>query len=88
MLAAICASPAVVLGPLGLLNGRRATGYPSTVDRFPAAAVYADEPVVVDGPLITSRGPGTAMGFALAIARALRGDGVANAVAGEMLVTL
>ena len=85
ILGAICAAPAVVLGPLGLLNGRRATGYPSTKDRFPESAVYVDKPVVVDGPLITSRGPGTAMLFALALARALRGEAVANAVAEEML---
>lgn len=86
LICAICAAPAVVLGPIGLLNGRRATGYPSTRHMFPPSATYADEPVVRDGPLITAQGPATAIAFGLAIVSALFGEHAAAKVAEEMLV--
>lgn len=71
--AAICAAPKV-FAHAGLLNGRQATSYPGSVD--PAAVEglrYRDDPVVQDGKLITSRGPGTAMDFALALIENLAG---------------
>lgn len=86
VVSAICAAPAVVLGPMGLLEGRRVTGYPTTRDAFPADATYVDERVVEDGQLITSQGPATAIEFGLAIGRRLTGEKTAARVAREMLV--
>ena len=72
-MAAICAAPKV-LAAAGLLDGRSATGYPGTLDpaQFPRVRLL-EEPVVVDGPVITSRGPGTAMDFALRLIELLVG---------------
>lgn len=71
--AAICAAPKV-LANAGLLEGRQATSYPGVIDGMdlPATRVLA-EPVVQDGKVITSRGPGTAMDFALALIEQLAG---------------
>jgi 4-methyl-5(b-hydroxyethyl)-thiazole monophosphate biosynthesis len=71
--AAICAAPAV-LAQAGLLAGRRATSYPGALDPGSVAGMqYVDEAVVMDGPVITSRGPGTAMDFALELIEVLAG---------------
>ncbi|MGB7932821.1 MAG: DJ-1 family glyoxalase III [Gammaproteobacteria bacterium] len=71
--AAICAAPRV-LAQSGLLEGRRATGYPGVLepDSVPGLDVV-DAPVVIDGRVITSRGPGTAMDFALQLIEVLAG---------------
>lgn len=63
--AAICAAPAV-LASTGLLDGRSATSFPGAVDpeRYPEVKLL-EQPVVIDGKIVTSRGPGTAMDFAL-----------------------
>ncbi len=70
LVAALCAAPAVVLEPLGVLKGRRATCYPGFESRF-RDATFSEERVVEDGNVLTSRGPGTAAEFALAIIRIL-----------------
>lgn len=64
--AAICAAPSV-LAQQGLLDGRRATAYPGFLEPLdiPGLVLDTSAAVVVDGPIITSRGPGTAMDFAL-----------------------
>ncbi len=74
-LAAICAAPSI-FAELGLLKGRRATSNPGFqhVLAEQGAELLADEPVVVDGNLITSQGAGTAMPFALEIVRHYLGD--------------
>ena len=71
--AAICAAPKV-LANAGLLDDRDATAYPGTLvaGAHPRVRVL-DAPVVVDGGLITSRGPGTAMDFALTLIELLVG---------------
>lgn len=69
---AICAAPAV-LAKAGLLRGRRATSFPGALDGLDHGAEYLEEPVVEDGPLVTSRGPGTAIDFALALIERLAG---------------
>lgn len=69
--AAICAAP-MVLASTGLLAGRRATGYPGVLDAFEDVRLSTDA-VVQDGRIITSRGPGTAMDFALALVENLMG---------------
>lgn len=72
-IAAICAVPKV-LADAGLLKGRRATSFPGALDATRLAGVsYQERPVVQDGHLITSRGPGTAMDFALALIEILEG---------------
>lgn len=71
--AAICAAP-MALAAAGLLDGRRITGYPGMVDKLPVpGARYVAEPVVVDGKVVTSRGPGTALDFALSLVELLAG---------------
>ncbi len=71
--AAICAAPAV-LAEAGLLAGRRATSYPGFLDKIEVPGMaYLKDAVVKDGKILTSRGPGTAMDFALALIEALSG---------------
>lgn len=73
--AAICAAPKV-LANAGLLAGKRATSYPGFVDMMDLPDVeYLQEAVVQDGKVITSRGPGTAMDFALTLIEQLVGRG-------------
>lgn len=73
-IAAICAAPAV-LAAAGVLDGRRATAFPGAIDgaRFPRVALDPS-PVVIDGNVVTSRGPGTAMDFALELIALLAGQ--------------
>lgn len=74
-LAAICAAPKV-LADAGLLKGRRATGFPGSLNQAQLAGVHYQETAVVqDGHIITSRGPGTAMDFALTLIEVLAGNG-------------
>lgn len=65
LVSAICAAPSV-LGEAGLLKGKKATSYPGFEDKLLGAEICTDA-VVVDGNIITSRGMGTAIDFALAI---------------------
>ena len=65
LVSAICAAPSV-LGEAGLLKGKKATSYPGFEDKLIGAEI-CKEAVVVDGNIITSRGMGTAIDFALAI---------------------
>ena len=69
--AAICAAPSV-LATAGLLDGKNATGFPGTLDLFPLVH-QQHTAVVTDGKLITSRGPGTAIDFALTLVETLVG---------------
>lgn len=71
--AAICAAPKV-LASAGLLRGRRATSFPGALDEDQLRDVdYREDAVVADGTLVTSRGPGTAMDFALHLIEQLVG---------------
>ena len=84
-IAAICASPSVILGPLGLLDGRDAVCYPGMEDGMEGANVI-DQPVVIDGNIVTGQGPAAAAKFALAIAAISMGEDVAADVAAGMLL--
>ena len=66
---AICASPAIVFGKYGLLINKNWTCYPNMEDQAPNEnlANWKANPVVVDGNLITSRGPGTVSEFSYTI---------------------
>jgi 4-methyl-5(b-hydroxyethyl)-thiazole monophosphate biosynthesis len=71
--AAICAAPRV-LAHAGLLEGKRVTSYPGALDIEAIAGIeYLETAVVTDGRVITSRGPGTAMDFALVLIETLVG---------------
>jgi len=77
--AAICAAPSVLAG-LGLLEGRRATCYPTFADKLAGARVTG-EAVTVDGNLITGQGLGAAIPFALTLIRTLVDGETADRVA-------
>jgi len=71
--AAICAAPKVLYNA-GLLDGHTATGYPGLMDAAVSDGTrLLDDAVVVDGNVVTSRGPGTAMDFALTLIEQLLG---------------
>jgi protein deglycase len=82
LVSAICAAP-MALDAAGVLVGRRATAYPDT--EVPTARLSTD-PVVEDGNIVTSRGVGTALEFALTLVRRLVGEQVAVKLRGKLLV--
>jgi 4-methyl-5(b-hydroxyethyl)-thiazole monophosphate biosynthesis len=83
--AAICASPAVVFQPHGLLEQRRATCHPGRVKALQNREA-ADSRVVVDGNCVTSQGPGTAMEFALKLVELVFGPQKEKEVAGPLVL--
>lgn len=71
--AAICAAPRVLV-KAGLLDNRRATSFPGAIDAASIPGIdYVEDAVVTDGKVVTSRGPGTAMDFALHLIELLSG---------------
>ncbi|MGI6432247.1 MAG: DJ-1 family glyoxalase III [Sphaerochaetaceae bacterium] len=86
VLAAICAAPAVVLGPTGLLEGRKAVCFPGS-ETYAPQIEFGTERVCVDGNLITARAAGCAVEFALAIIEKLSGKKHADAIAERILFT-
>lgn len=88
-IASICAGPAVVLAPLGILKGKEATCYPGLGDQINANGGHYVKQTVVGLPgLITSEGPGTTLPFAIEIIRQTKGDKVADDTAASMIVSL
>jgi 4-methyl-5(b-hydroxyethyl)-thiazole monophosphate biosynthesis len=83
--AAICASP-MVLGGLGLLDGKKATCYPGFEQYLKGATLQTDRSVVVDGNITTGRGPGLTIDFALNLVGQLAGKEKRDAVAAGLLV--
>ena len=81
----ICASPAVVLEHHGLIGCRKATCYPSFAKEL-SNADSSGSHVVVDGTLITSQGPGTAIEFALKLVELLYGKEKSVEIAKAMIV--
>lgn len=79
-IAAICAAPKA-LASAGLLDGKAFTSYPGSLDKCNIKYMdYQEKSVVVDGNIITSRGPGTAMDFALMLIEQLLGKEKRNEV--------
>ena len=82
--AAVCAAP-MVLAAAGVLRGHRATCFPTCAELLGES--FDDVPVIVDGNIITSQGPGTSMLFALVLVQHFMGDSVALGVADRLLTT-
>lgn len=80
---AICAAP-YVLANAGVLQGKKATSYPSYKEKI-IGATYTEEDVVEDGNIITSRGPATAACFAFKIVEKLKGKDTAENIMKAML---
>ena len=83
--AAICASPAVVLEPLGIIDDRDAVCYPG-MEVLTGSVKWGDTPVAVDGNVVTGNGPAAAAAFALTIVEQSLGHDCAAQVAGGMLL--
>lgn len=83
--AAICASP-MVLGGLGLLEGKKATCYPGFEKYLKGATLATDKAVVIDGNITTGRGPGLTIDFALSLVEQLAGKEKRDTVAAGLLV--
>jgi 4-methyl-5(b-hydroxyethyl)-thiazole monophosphate biosynthesis len=92
LICAICAAPARVLAPLGLLKGKKFTCYPGEEAKVLSqpstspGAVWKEERVVVDTNIITSRAPGTAGEFACAVIEKLLGEGEGKKISGMVLL--
>jgi len=78
LVAAICGGPSI-LGKLGIVRGRRATIFPGKEAELIGAEPVSD-PVVVDGNVVTSRGPGTALEFTIKLVELLVGEQKAREV--------
>ncbi|MFN7064735.1 MAG: DJ-1 family glyoxalase III [Aquificaceae bacterium] len=85
LIGAICAAP-TALAKFGVLQGKRATVYPSLVEEIKPAQ-FVDQPVVEDENIVTSQGPGTALEFGLRLAQRLVGKETTKEVARRMLVS-
>ena len=84
VLAAICAAP-MVFGQLGLLKGKKAVAYPGFEPKLEGASIQNDL-VVVDGKIITGKGPAAALPFALKLAEVLASKETANQLRKDMCV--
>lgn len=85
LIGAVCAGPRA-LARAGLLSGRWVTSFPGALDGItPADWRYSHDAVVVDGRLVTSRGPGTAMEFALTLVEEALGRRRRNAVESHLM---
>ena len=88
LVAAICAAPAV-LSDVGVLKGRECTIYPGMEDEIEKGeGIPRTDIVVVDGNVITSKGPATALPFALKLGEMLAGKKVAEEVAKKTLADI
>jgi 4-methyl-5(b-hydroxyethyl)-thiazole monophosphate biosynthesis len=85
LVCAICAAPALVLAPLGLLAGKKFTCYPGMEEKV-TNDKWLDERVVTDDNIITSRSAGTAGEFAVAIIERLLDKAAAQKIADTVLL--
>ena len=84
LIGAICAAP-MVLGSMGLLEGKRATCYPGFEPEL-IGANFTNEPVTVDGNIITGKGPAFAMKFSLQLVETLVGKAAHDEVSNALLM--
>jgi protein deglycase len=85
-IAAICASPAVILKSKGIITDTvKATCYPAKNFVSTMGASYVDAPVIVSGNIITASGPASAIEFGLQITEAIIGKSKADEVASQLL---
>jgi len=75
-IAAICAAP-IILGRRGYLKGMEAVCFPGFEEELDGASVKSDK-VVISNKIITSKGPGTALDFALTIVSVLKDENTAR----------
>jgi len=85
VIGAICAAPVVLLAH-GICLGRKLTSYPAVKDKLVDKYQYTESRVEVDGSLVTSRGPGTTIEFALKLIEVLEGPDVAKQTATAMII--
>ncbi|CAH8527792.1 unnamed protein product [Schistosoma margrebowiei] len=85
-IAAICAAP-IALESHKIAIGKKLTSYPGFEDKLPSYT-YCEDKVVVDDKLVTSRGPGTALAFAMKLVELLCGKSKAQTLTKGMLVSL
>jgi 4-methyl-5(b-hydroxyethyl)-thiazole monophosphate biosynthesis len=83
LIGAICAAP-IVLHEAGILSNKKVTSYPSEKDVF-SSSTYEESPVVKDDNIITSRGVGTAIDFALSLIGEIKGDDKKKEIAEKIL---
>lgn len=83
---AICAAP-TILADIGVTRGKTITSHPSVKGQF-RNETYSEERVVVDGNIVTSRGPGTALEFGLKLVEILVGKEKAEEVNGGVMAKL
>ncbi len=83
MIAAICAAP-IALEAAGVIDGKMATSYPG-FDKEMTSCIYKEDRVVIHGNIITARGPGVALEFAIAVVEYLVGKGKATELKKAML---
>ncbi len=83
--AAICAAP-MVFGGLGILKGKEATAYPGFEKYLDGAILKTQEAVVVQGNVVTGRGPGLTFDFALQLLEILKGKAARDEVAKQLLL--
>ena len=81
-IAAICAAPSI-LGKLGMLDGREAICFPG-FEKYLKGALVSRNNVVTDENITTSKGPGTAIGFALELVKILKGEKAAKVLASSL----
>ena len=86
LIGAICAGP-IVLGKAEIIEGKNITSYPGYEDELPNCE-YLEDAVVVDGNIITSRGPATAMAFSYKLLEKLGYENKVEAISSGMLYTM
>lgn len=84
-IAAICASPGILLGQLGILKGRTATCYPG-FEKYMKGAEYVDRRVVWDNKFVLGNGPSSALKWALRIVTQSIGEDKMFKIANDMLL--